>query len=119
MADLTGVEATQDINVPEEEKTVVVTNHITLVGEGFSIIVKDGDVVGRQGVGAENLKSFKTVSRRHARFFKEEGKWFVEDLNSTNGTFVNDEPVPPNQKREINDGDTIKLSSQAIFRVKL
>lgn len=118
MTDLTGVEIVQDDNVPEE-KTVATTNYITLVGEGFSIVVRDGDVVGRQGMGAENLKNFKTVSRKHARFSKDGGRWFIEDLNSTNGTFVNDQLVPPNQKREINDGDTIKLSSQVALRVKL
>jgi len=28
------------------------------------------------------------VSGRHARFFAEDGRWFVEDLGSTNGTLV-------------------------------
>lgn len=28
------------------------------------------------------------VSGRHARFFAEDGRWFVEDLGSTNGTHV-------------------------------
>ena len=27
-------------------------------------------------------------SSRHARFFPHEGRWYVEDLDSTNGTFV-------------------------------
>lgn len=39
----------------------------------------------------------ETVSRQHARFFRGENGWYVEDLQSRNGTFVNgariDRPV--------------------------
>ena len=28
------------------------------------------------------------ASGRHARIFPQDGEWFVEDLGSTNGTFV-------------------------------
>ena len=125
MADLSGVEVTYQEGKntaegePLEDKTVVVSDHITLVGDGFQIIVKSGDVVGRQGVGAEYLNSFKTVSRRHARFYREGDQWFIEDAGSTNGTFVNDRPISTNQRYEIKDGDTVKLSSQVSLRVKL
>ena len=125
MTDLSGVEVAylEDTNTaesePVEDKIVVVSDHITLVGDGFQIIVKSGDVVGRQGVGAEYLNGFKTVSRRHARFYKKGDQWFIEDVGSTNGTFVNDRPIPPNQRHEIKDGDTVKLSSQVSLRVKL
>lgn len=38
------------------------------------------------------------LSARHCRIFPEHGAWFVEDLGSTNGTFLGnqrvDEPVP-------------------------
>ena len=33
------------------------------------------------------------VSRRHARVTPEDGRAWVEDLGSTNGTFVNEEPI--------------------------
>jgi pSer/pThr/pTyr-binding forkhead associated (FHA) protein len=32
-------------------------------------------------------------SSRHARVFQQDGQWFVEDLGSTNGTFVADQRV--------------------------
>jgi pSer/pThr/pTyr-binding forkhead associated (FHA) protein len=35
------------------------------------------------------------VSRRHARIYAREGTCFLEDLDSTNGTFLNDERVTP------------------------
>jgi hypothetical protein len=43
----------------------------------------------------------RDVSRRHCRLVFESGQWYVEDLGSLNGTYVNDEAVqrallPPN-----------------------
>lgn len=35
----------------------------------------------------------KTVSAQHARLSFRQHQWWVEDLNSTNGTYLNDEPV--------------------------
>lgn len=35
----------------------------------------------------------KTVSAQHARLCYRQGQWWVEDLHSTNGTSLNDEPV--------------------------
>ena len=125
MTDLTDAEVVagdQEIDGSKKtgnERTSVISESLTLSGNGFSITVKSGDIVGRQGVGSEHLKYFKTVSRKHAKFYKDGGRWFVEDLGSTNGTFLNDRPIPPNQKHEIKDGYIIKLSTQVSLRVKL
>lgn len=35
----------------------------------------------------------RTISARHARLSFHHGQWWVEDLRSTNGTFLNQEPV--------------------------
>lgn len=34
-----------------------------------------------------------SVSHRHARVYQSDGEWFVEDLGSTNGTYVNERPL--------------------------
>lgn len=49
------------------------------------------------------------VSRRHARIFKQRGKYFLEDLRSSNGTFLNEERLEPGASYALQDGDTIKL----------
>jgi diguanylate cyclase (GGDEF)-like protein len=45
------------------------------------------------------------LSRRHARIFRDQLGWYVEDLGSTNGTHVNDVKVA---KQQLNDGDLIR-----------
>ena len=48
------------------------------------------------------------VSRRHARITLLEGKHFLEDLGSTNGTFVNrGKRLHPGTRQPLNDGDEI------------
>lgn len=48
------------------------------------------------------------VSRRHARILYHEGKYSVEDLGSTNGTFVNrGRRLIPGNAHNLNDGDEI------------
>jgi len=43
------------------------------------------------------------VSRQHARVCRVEGTYYVEDLGSRNGTFVNGEPVQTRQRLDEND----------------
>jgi serine phosphatase RsbU (regulator of sigma subunit) len=51
-----------------------------------------GALIGRQPDAAVYLESL-AVSRQHARVFADNGTWFVEDLGSSNGTFVNGQAV--------------------------
>jgi len=51
------------------------------------------------------------VSREHARLYKKGRRWFVEDLGSTNGTFLNDERVLA--PAELRDGDLLSLGGVA------
>jgi pSer/pThr/pTyr-binding forkhead associated (FHA) protein len=43
------------------------------------------------------------VSAEHARLRRRNGRWFVEDLNSTNGTLLNQRPVEREQPVEYGD----------------
>ncbi len=48
------------------------------------------------------------VSRRHARITRRNGQYFVEDLGSTNGTFINrGRRLLPGDRQPLNDGDEI------------
>lgn len=48
------------------------------------------------------------VSRRHASIIKQGQDYFLQDLSSRNGTFVNEQPV---QLVELRDGDLIRIAS--------
>uniref|UniRef100_A0A832MPQ8 FHA domain-containing protein n=1 Tax=Pseudothermotoga hypogea TaxID=57487 RepID=A0A832MPQ8_9THEM len=101
----------------DSEKTVVLVETLVLKNEKITITVLSGEVVGRKGKGAEHLASYMTVSRRHARFTKENGVWYVEDLKSTNGTYVNG--IKIEQKHPLKDGDTVSLSTLVSFVVEI
>jgi pSer/pThr/pTyr-binding forkhead associated (FHA) protein len=62
--------------------------------------------VGRQGdISVEDVR----VSRRHAQIHLDGAQVFVEDLGSTNGTKVGDEPAPAGQKVEVVNKGVISL----------
>ncbi|HUS57806.1 MAG TPA: FHA domain-containing protein, partial [Planctomycetota bacterium] len=48
------------------------------------------------------------VSRNHAEITHADGKWFVRDLGSSNGTIINDK-LTRAQKVQINSGDVLRL----------
>ena len=50
-------------------------------------------------------------SRQHALISFEEGQLAIEDLNSTNGTFVNRTRVHPGQKRPLQVNDVIQIGT--------
>jgi FHA domain len=51
----------------------------------------------------------KGVSRRHAKILKTSEGIFIEDLNSTNFTFLNDLRLEPEMQYPLREGDEIRL----------
>jgi hypothetical protein len=51
------------------------------------------------------------VSRYHAKITREGDCYYLTDLNSTNGTFLNGETLQTYQKREISHGDEITFAN--------
>ncbi len=69
--------------------------------------------IGRMAANRIRVQD-KNVSRRHAEIVPAEGGYDIVDLDSTNGTFVNEEPV---KRRRLHDGDRITLgTTELVFR---
>lgn len=51
-----------------------------------------------------------TISRMHARIDCEENCYYIEDLNSTNGTFVNEEPLAYKERRRLQMNDIVSFA---------
>ena len=58
-----------------------------------------------------------SLSRRHARFAKLHGRYFVEDLKSTNGTFVDGHRIT--EPTLLEDGARIQLGLETVLRFGL
>ncbi len=54
----------------------------------------------------------RTVSRVHAKFYLREERLFVEDFNSTNGTYLNQSLLPMNTPTELAEGDRIVFATE-------
>ena len=55
---------------------------------------RDNEIfIGRDELAQIRLQHDESVSNIHARIFHKEENWWVEDLQSTNGSFLNEEPI--------------------------
>lgn len=60
----------------------------------------------------------KLVSRMHLCIRQLQDGWYLEDMNSTNGTFINGSRIKPNQQLKIQDQDRIRLAAAA-YKVEI
>ena len=81
---------------------------------GQTVPLADRMVIGR-GFGSTLRLEDSSASRAHARIRFASGRWFVQDMNSSRGTFVNGYRV---QAAALNPGDRIRIGSTELeFRL--
>jgi len=56
----------------------------------------------------------KTVSRNHLKLIRKENEYFIRDLKSKNGTFVNGEKISSGIEFEVNEGVPISIGKSVI-----
>ncbi|MFQ3536016.1 MAG: FHA domain-containing protein [Aggregatilineales bacterium] len=96
------------------------TLQIQIRGLSERIIFEEGTsvVLGRIDLNSPDMARFdltrfggheRGVSREHCVISYRNGQFFVTDLNSANGTFVNRGRLQPNQACLLSDGDELTL----------
>jgi diguanylate cyclase (GGDEF)-like protein len=81
------------------------------VGEMYNVA---GDLVLGRGRDADVRVQGDGISRQHVRLRIEDGSVVLQDLGSTNGSFVNGDRVTT--PRRLEDGDKIQLGSATILK---
>ncbi len=82
------------------------------------LTLSDTMLVGRQ-MGAFLLIDHGSVSRRHAELKYTDREFWLSDLGSSNGTFVNNVRLAAQKPQTLKDGDTIRFGTLATFALRL
>ncbi|WP_428909708.1 FHA domain-containing protein [Niallia sp. Krafla_26] len=73
---------------------------------------KDSYVIGKNHSEVDGVISFNSaISRAHCKITRINGNYWLEDLGSTNGTYINKVRLQPNKSRPIKNGDRIQLAN--------
>ena len=55
----------------------------------------------------------KLISRIHICLLLKDEKLYIQDMNSTNGTFLNDKRLNSGEESLLNNGDIIRLANES------
>lgn len=96
-------------------------------GDAFFVSKGDETMIGRSDpvtgilpdIDLTSVDNNRSVSRRHAKILRKEGKYFIlEEVGTVNGTYVNDQRIPTGVPTEIKNGDRLRIGliqMKAIF----
>jgi serine/threonine protein kinase len=74
---------------------------------------QDITTIGRTN-GNDLIISGRTVSRNHARLWFDNGRWYIADMKSANGTVVNNVRLQPHLPTPLNDNDVINFGDEVV-----
>lgn len=72
-------------------------------------------VVGRGKKETHYRLPTTQISRVHARIYHTQGIYYLEDMNSTNGTYINSVKIPAQQPVKLNTGDIVAFANEEFF----
>ena len=75
--------------------------------------------LGRHPELVDEVVADENVSRRHLRIAATGDQFYVEDLNSSNGTFLNEQRLVPFKPARLNYGATVALGNLVLMASKL
>lgn len=74
--------------------------------------------IGRFQKDTESLEKKKNISRMHSKIEQMGEQYYITDLNSTNGTFVNEKRIEQNQRIELTEGDKVSFADNPYYFTK-
>lgn len=107
--DISDVTPTPDKSETPKEESFVLSS---LDGQYAFKIAEKTTEVGKESRMSEYLTAKPYVSRHHAVFSILDGKLYIENISTTNYTFVNN--IKISEKTELHDGDEIGLGGTSI-----
>ena len=118
-------------NYPEEENQVGATTvlregekeyepHMTLISmntreRNSIVLLNDSYVIGKLKAKADIYISDEAISRIHAKIQKVGDEYYLCDMNSTNGTFLNGRRLEVNEKVPIHVADEIMFAGSGYY----
>src|ERR1043165_4958332 len=106
---------TPPIGYNRQYMAVLVTLRGPELGRPYTLI-SERTILGRNH-DCPICLSGKQVSRQHAQILYKDNKCKLEDLNSSNGTFLNGQRLPPYEPTLLSEGDTFQIGPY-LFAVK-
>lgn len=106
---------------PENTSPTAMMRRISLFREstGEHIAIHGTLKIGKSRTNDYSMPDVSTVSRSHAVIEGGTNGWFITDLGSTNGTFLNGREIPPQEPAAIYAGDRIRLAKEEfIFEIR-
>jgi len=82
--------------------------------KGLEVAVVDAATLGSYDGCAVYLPGDPTIDKKHARVYRKGPQFFIEDLGSASGTYVNGARVPAGPGMEIRKGAQIQLGGVAV-----
>ena len=81
---------------------------------GEKIYIKDEDFkIGKSQINADyTISENQAISRVHCIVRRKNGVTFIEDNNSTNGTFVDGQKLEPHKEQFLKVGSVVKLGDE-------
>ncbi len=108
-------ETNQNFNINQEKQEKNKLELILVENKELKIEIVNNGIIGRYHLGKEifqKLPNPKLISREHANIFFKNNKWYIRDLNSTNGTYL----LSKNQTTDYNLND-IKLEPYKDYEI--
>ncbi len=112
--DRTVITALEKVQMPRDEKAYILFISGPLIGKMY-LLEQAETVIGRAD-DVDISISDSRISRHHLRILIEGGTPIIEDMGSTNGTFVNGKRI---KRHELKNGDKVHISSDTLFKFAL